>query len=181
MAAQSKQVYGIGAQFASASALYHAAEKVRDKGFEKWDVFSPFPIHGMDDAMGLSRSKVSMVSLVGGCCGLLTAFALQVYTSVELYPLIVHGKPYLSLPAFFPVMFELTILFTAFATLIGMFGFNMLPRLNHPIFNWEKFSAATNDGFFLVVEAVDPKFSETETRRMLEEIGGTHVTLIHES
>lgn len=177
-----RKVYGIAAEFESAAALFSAAEKARDAGFRRWDVHSPFPIHGMDRAMGMGKSWLSAIVLIGGIAGLLTAAALQFYPSVYEYPLVVHGKPvnFHTVPAFFPIIFELTVLFSAFATVFGLLILNQLPRWHHPIFNWDRFSKASDDGFFLVVEARDPQFSETKTRKFLEEIGGRHVTLVHD-
>lgn len=175
-------VYAIGAEYPSASALYEAAKRVRDAGFKRWDVHSPFPIHGMDDAMGLDKSWLSAPVLAGGITGLLTAAVLEFGPSSILYPLIVHGKPrnFWTVPAFFPIMFELTVLFSAFSAFFAVLLMNGLPRWNHPIFNWDRFTRATNDGFFLIIEARDPRFTELEARQILEESGGQHVTLIHE-
>jgi len=182
MSNEHQQVYGIAAEFPSAAALYHAAEKVRDEGFKRWDVHSPFPIHGMDKAMGLGKSWLSAVVLCGGATGFLTAVCLEFYAGLWGTPVIVHGKPisFYTVPAFFPVMFEMTVLFSAFACVGALLVMNLLPRWNHPIFNWDRFSKATDNGFFMVIEARDPKFSETRTRELLEEIGGQHVTLVHE-
>ena len=113
------KVFAIGAEFKSAAALFKAAEKIRDEGYKRWDVYSPFPIHGMDKAMGLGNSWVSTIVLAAGCTGLVVAFTLQAWTSAVHYPLIVQGKPYLSLPAFVPIMFELTVLFSAFGANIA--------------------------------------------------------------
>src|SRR5437588_280843 len=117
-------VYGMGAEYPSASALYEAAKRVRDAGFKRWD--------------------------------------------------------WRTVPAFFPIMFELTILFSAFSAFFAVLTMNGLPRWNHPVFNWRRFSRATNDGFFLIIEARDPRFTELEARELLEQSGGTHVTIIHE-
>ncbi len=174
------KIYGVGAEFSNAHDIFEAAQKVRDKGFRWWDVHSPFPIHGMDGAMGLGKSWVSALSLAGAATGLTVAFLLETIPSVLVYPMIVQGKPYFSLPAFVPVMFEWTVLFCAFATVFGMFAINFLPRLNHPVFNWDHFAKATDDGFFIVIEAVDPRFSERDTPKFLESIGGKNVTLIPE-
>ena len=176
------KVYGIGAEFGSAAELYEAAKKVRDAGFKRWDVYSPFPIHGMDEAMGLGKSWLSAVVLVGGITGLLTAALVEFGPSWGIYPLIVHGKPFnwRTVPAFFPIMFELTILFGAFSTFFAWQIMNGLPRWYHPMFNWERFSRVTNDGFFLVIEARDPRFTEMETRELLDETGGQHITVMHE-
>ncbi len=176
------RVYGIAAEYPSASALYEAAQQVRDAGYKRWDVFSPFPIHGMDHAMGLGKSWLSAVVLVGGITGLLTACVLEFGPSSYLFPLIVHGKPYnfWTVPAFFPIMFELTILFSAFAAFFAWQVMGFLPRWNHPMFNWNRFKRVTNDGFFLVIEARDPRFAETEVAALLERTGGENITVVHE-
>ena len=176
----SKLAFGVIAEFPSASALYEAAEKVRDQGFKFWDVHSPFPIHGMNNAMGLGKSPLGYIIFWGGFTGFLTAVLLE-YIPSSLYPLIVHGKPvnFFTVPAFFPIMFELTVLLSAFTAFFGVFVLNRLPRLHHPLFDHEPFMRVTNDAFFLVIESVDPKFSETDTREFLEGIGGTEVTLLY--
>jgi len=175
-------VYAIAAEYRSAAALYEAAKRVRDAGFKRWDVFSPFPIHGMDEAMGLGKSWLSAVVLVGGITGVLTALVLEWGPSWILYPLIVHGKPFTwrVVPAFFPIIFELTILFASFAAFFAWQIMNGLPRWNHPMFNWNRFARVTNDGFFLAIEARDPRFGEQETQTLLEQTGGEHITIIHE-
>ncbi len=177
-----RKVYGMGAEFSSPQALFEAAEKIRDAGFKRWDVHSPFPIHGMDAAMGLGKSWLSGVVLFGGITGLGTAVALTMYPSLLEYRTVVHGKPtdFFTIPAFFPIMFELTILLSAFACIGALLVFNQLPKWYHPVFNWERFKKASDDGFFLVIEARDPKFSEANTRSLLGEIGGENVTLIHD-
>ena len=176
------KVYAMAAEYSSAPALYEAAKQVRDAGFKRWDVFSPFPIHGMDKAMGLGKSWLRAVSLAGGISGLLTAMILEWGPSWGLYRLVVHGKPYdwRVVPAFFPIMFELTILFTAFATFFAVLLMNGLPRWNHAMFNWERFKRVTNDGFFLAIEARDPRFTEIEARELLEKTGGQHITIVHD-
>lgn len=189
------RLYGLGARFESARELYQAARVLRDRGFRRWDAYSPFPIHGMPEAMGLGKSWNSAFTLTGGILGLAFAFLGQVAASVPrpawlhsvtsgkllhlFYPLVLQGKPYLSLPAFVPVMFETTVLYAALATVVGVLVLNLLPRAYRPVFHWELFCRkATDDGFFLVIEASDPLFSEEETRRLLEELGGQDVTPI---
>ncbi len=164
------KIYGIAGEFPSAAALFEAAEKMRDHGFKRWDVFSPFPIHGMDDAMGLGKSMVSYIVLASGLTGAATALILEIGSSVYLYPLIVQGKPvnWTTIPAFFPVIFELTVLFSSFGAVFGMLALNLLPRWNHPMFNWGRFAKVTDDGFFVAVEASDSRFSEKETARVPE-------------
>ncbi len=177
-----RRLYAMGAEVKSAAALFSAAEKTRDAGFKRWDVFSPFPIHGMDDAMGLGKSVVSYIVLFSGLTGTATALLLELGSALYLYPLVVQGKPtnIFTLPAFFPVIFELTVLFSAFGALFGMLAMNLLPRWNHPLFNWDRFARATNDGFFLVVEASDAKFSEKGTREFLEGLGATNISLVYD-
>src|SRR2546430_1516487 len=176
------KVYAMAAEYPSAAALYEAAKHVRDAGFRRWDVYSPFPIHGMDAAMGLGKSWLSGWVLFGGVSGLLTAALIEFGPSSILYPLDVHGKPtnFFTVPAFFPIMFELTVLFGAFAAFFAVLIMNGLPRWYHPMFNWERFSRVTNDGFFLAIEARDPRFSEAGVHQLLEETGGQHITIVHE-
>ena len=173
-------LHGLGAEFPSAAALLHAAEKIHGLGFRRWDVYSPFPVHGMDHAMGFKRSRVSLFSLLGGITGLSTAFALIYYTSAINYPLIVQGKPYFALEPSLPIFFELTILLTAFGTVLGLLFLTLLPRLHHPVFNWDRFKKATDDGFFLVLEAADPRFQPDASRKLLAEIGGSHISEIYQ-
>ncbi len=173
----SNELFGYVAEFSSAADLYHAAEKVRDAGFRRWDVHTPYPVHGMDHAMGLGKSWLSALVLGGGISGSLTALLLQFFTQVSLYPTVVQSKPtnLFTIPAFFPVTFELTILLSAFATVGGLFTIIALPRWNHPLFNSPLFSKFSNDGFLLVIEARDPKFHGEKTRELLSEIGAGQI------
>ncbi len=180
MSTTRKLVYGYLAECASASALYKAAEKTRDAGFRKWDCYSPYPIHGLDGAMGLKRSILPKFVFFGGLTGLITAFTLAYTTQVYLYPTVVQGKPanIFTIPAFIPIMFELTVLFSGFTVLFGLLALIKLPRLNHPLFESRQFHRATDDAFFVAIEARDPKFSPEGTREFLESIGGSSIELI---
>ena len=177
-----RKLYAMGAEFPTAAALFHAAEETRDHGFKRWDVFSPFPIHGMDDAMGLGKSVVSFIVLACGLTGTATALLLELGSALYLYPLVVQGKPttFTTIPAFFPVIFELTVLFSAFGAVFGMLAMNLLPRWHHPLFNWDRFGKVTDDSFFLVVEASDARFSEKDTQDFLQQVGGTNITLVYD-
>ncbi len=181
-AEEPQRVFGIAAECGSAAELYHLAEKCRDYGFKKWDVHTAFPVHGMDEAMGLGRSKVSLIALSAALTGTVTALVLEFYPSIWEYPLIVHGKPitWHTVPAFFPIIFELTVLFCAFGAVFGMLALNRLPRWNHPLFNWERFARFSDDAFIVCIEADDPKFQETRTREFLESAGAKNITLIYE-
>ncbi len=182
MSTTRKRVYGYLAEFSNASTLYRAAEKVRDAGYRKWDCYSPYPIHGLDAAMGMKRSILPWFVFFGGLAGCATAFALAYTTQVVIYPTVVQAKPanLFTIPAFFPVMFELTILFSGFTVLFGLLGLIQLPRLNHPLFASRQFHRATDDAFFIAIEARDPQFSPEKTRELLAGIGGDNIELVEE-
>jgi hypothetical protein len=177
-----KRVYGYLAEFRNASALYKAAEKVRDAGFKKWDCYSPYPIHGLDGAMGMKRSILPWFVFFGGMTGTATAFTLAYSTQVVIYPTVVQGKPanIFTIPAYFPIMFELTVLFSGFTVLFGLLALMKLPRLNHPVFASKQIHRATDDGFFIAIEARDPNFSTAATRELLEAAGGANIELVEE-
>jgi len=175
-----KKNYGIVAAFDSTPALYHACEQVRDAGYSRWDSLTSFPIHGLDAAMGLRRSKVPRFSLAGGITGFCTGMSLIWWTGAYEYPLVVGGKPYFSPMFAFPISYELTILFTAFATIIGMFILNKLPMHYHPVLKAPGFVRAMDDRFYIVIEAADPKFNAAQTRALLEKAGGKDIVEIEE-
>ena len=179
MSANSK-AYGIIAEYDTPADLMHAAEKIRDAGFRKWDVFSPFPVHGMDDAMGLKNSPVGWFGFCGGVCGYATGMLLIWFCNALDYPIMIGGKPMFSPFAAFPPSYELTILFTAFGSIGGMMFLNKLPRLNHPLLKHARFEKATHDKFFLVIETADPKYSEAQTRKLLETTSSTHIEMVEE-
>jgi hypothetical protein len=172
--------YGIIAEYETPAAIMRAAEKVRDAGFRKWDVFTPFPIHGMDHAMGLKNSKVGWFGFCGGVCGYTTGMLLIWFCNAFDYPLIVGGKPMFSPFSAFPPSYELTILFTAFGSIGGMMFLNKLPRLHHPLLKHGRFAQATHDKYFLVIETDDVKYSEAETRKLLEATGSKHIEMVEE-
>ena len=182
MSTTRKRVYGYLAEFKSASALYKAAEEIRDAGFRKWDCYTPYPVHGLDTAMGMKRSILPWFVFFGGVTGCATAFALAYSTQVLIYPTVVQAKPtnIFTIPAFFPIMFELTILFSGFTVLFGLLGLIQLPRLNHPLFASKQFHRATDDGFFIAIEARDAKFGSDSTRSLLAKIGGENIELVEE-
>ena len=170
------QPYGLIATFETTGALMHAAEQVRDAGYKSWDCITPFPVHGLDRAMGVRRSKVPRISLAGGITGFCTGMSMIWWMNSHDYPLIVGGKPYFSPMFAFPVSYELTILFTAFATIIGMFILNGLPMHYHPVKKYDKFHRGMNDQFFIVIEARDPRFNSATTKALLEKVGGAEIT-----
>ena len=174
------QLYGLLTEFESPSLLMEATEKVRDEGFRNWDVHTPFPVHGMDDAMGIRGTQLPFIVLVCGLTGLGLATLMQWWMNAVDYPFIISGKPLFGLPANIPVMFELTVLLSAFGAFFGMWALNDMPKLYHPLFTNERFRRATQDRFFIVVEADDPKFDAAATPEFLAGLGGTAVETIAE-
>jgi hypothetical protein len=172
--------YGILAEFDSTAAALHAAEKVRDAGFRRWDVFTPFPVHGMDRAMGLKNSKVGWFSFLGGVTGYTSGMLMIWYMNAFDYAIPVGGKPMFSPFYAFPPSYELTILLGSFGAILGMLFLNRLPRLHHPLLKHRRFARVTHDGFFIVIEASDPKYSEVDARKLLESAGGRHVEVVEE-
>lgn len=173
--------YALLAEFNTPGDAIRAAEQVRDAGYRKWDVHTPFAVHGMDAAMGLKNSKVGWFSFFGGVTGFTTGMLMIWYMNGFDYKIVVGGKPLFSPLYAFPVSYELTILFASFATLFGMFGLNRLPRLHHPLLRNRRFAGATHDKFILVIETADPKYSETETRKLLESSGSKHIEMVEEA
>ena len=170
--------YGLIAEFDSPAALMDAAKRVRDEGYRRWDVFTPFPIHGMEKVMGYGNSLVGWFALAFGGGAFLSVVGLIWFANAFDYPLIVGGKPMFSPPMTFVPAYILLIMGGAIGALVGMFATNQLPRWHHPLFKHERFSLATRDKFFLVIGANDPKFSETETRKLLEAVGGAHIEIV---
>jgi hypothetical protein len=158
----------------------HAAEKLRDAGYQKFDAHTPFPVHGMDAAMGLPDSKLGWIVLCGGLTGVTVGVSMIYWMNGVDYPIIIGGKPGFTLPASIPIMFELTILLSAFSAVFGMFHLNRLPRHHHPIFESDRFRAATDDKFFVSVEADDAKFDLKKTRTLLEATHADAIELIEE-
>ena len=179
MRAQTK-IHGMIAEFDGPEELLHAAEALRDGGFTRFDCHSPFPIHGMDEAMGEKRSPLGWIVGIMGLFGGGGALLLQWWTSAVDYPLVISGKPFFSLPAFIPVTFELTILLAAFGAVFGMFALNRLPRLFHPVFFSDRFGKVTDDGFFASIEADDPQFDTEKTREFFQSHGATYTEVLTE-
>jgi len=176
----STTTFGLMAEFETPADVMHAAAKVRDAGFRRWDVFTPFPVHGMDKAMGLKNSKVGWFSFIGGAIGYTTGMLMIWFLNAIDYPILIGGKPMFSPFAAFPPSYELTILLGAFGAIGGMLFLNRLPRLHHPLLKNRRFALATHDRYFVVIETADPKFNEVETRKMLEAAGSKRIELVEE-
>jgi len=178
MAETTTTAQGILAQFETPKEIYHACEHVRDAGFQDWDAHTPFPVHGLEKAMGAPRSKVGFIVAVCAVTGMSIALLMQWWMSAVDYPVVIAGKPYASWPAFVPVTFELTVLFSAFGAVLGMLAINQLPKHYHWVFLSDRFAAASDDKFFVSIEASDAKFDAEETVSFLRSIGASHVELV---
>lgn len=174
------RVYGIMAEFADPTAIIHAAEKVRDAGYTRWDVYSPFPVHGMDQAMGVRRTVLPLAVAVAGLGMAGLGFFFQWGVSAELYPMVTQGKPFGGWQPFIPITFEFGVLGTAFTSLIGMLALNALPRFYHPLLKKDRFLGVSDDRFVVCIEARDEKFEPKATRKLLESAGATSVELVEE-
>lgn len=165
-------LYGYLIEFDNVDDLMQGAERVRDAGFTRWDSHTPFVVHGLDQAMGVKPTVLPWFVLLGGALGLGGGLGLQWWTNAVDYPFVISGKPLFSLPANIPVAFETTILVAAIAALVGMLTLNGLPRHHHPLFGSERFKKATDDRFFISIEAEDPLFDPEETKTFLEGLDG---------
>lgn len=173
-------LWGLVAEFETPDALREACSKVREAGYRRFDAHTPFPVHGLDAAMGIRQTKLPWFVLGAGLTGCSGGILMQWWMNAVDYPLNISGKPFWSLPANIPVAFELTILFSALTTFGLMLVFNGLPRWSHPLFRNESFRRATNDRFFLSIEAADPRFDVEKTEALLREAGGRNVEWIRD-
>ena len=170
--------FGLLAEYDSPGALFHACEKVRDAGYKQWDAHSPFPVHGIEKAMGIGRSRLPYVTLLFGLTGVIGGMTLQLWANGIAYPMIISGKPFFNWQPYVPITFECGILLAALSTVFGMFAFNKLPMHFHPLFGAKGFEQVTDDKFFISVEAWDPKFDAAATERLLASTGATRVQLV---
>ena len=169
------QPYGLIATFDTAAGVYHAAEKVRDAGYKNWDCITPFPVHGLDRAMGVKRSLVPVFALAGGVGGFFVAMGMVFFTGAIDYKLIVGGRPFFSPIPATPVAVELGILCSAIGAVVGMCVLCGFPRLYHPVLKSDRIVSALDDKFLIVIEARDPKFNFAYTKALLEKVGGLDV------
>jgi len=176
----SAKVYGLMAEFDSPGAVLRAAEQVRNAGYRRWDVFTPFPIHGLDKVMGYKNSLVGWVSLALGAGAFLSVVGLIWYANDFDYPIMVGGKPLFSAPMTFVPSYILMIMGSAIGALIGMLGINQLPRLHHPLLAKKRFEMVSRDKFVIVIGANDQKFSATDTRQLLEAAGAGIVEIVED-
>ena len=175
-----KRIYGLLAEFKGPKDLLHAAEAIKNDGYINFDCHTPFPVHGLDDAMGLSRSIIGYIVGIGCVIGAIAGLGLQWWSSTIEYPIIISGKPFFSWQAYMIITFVLMVLGGAFSALIGMFHLNRIPTFHHPLFNSENFEKATDDGFFISIESKDPYFQLDDTKEFLKSLGGNNIEEILE-
>ena len=163
-------IYGLMAEFDTPEELVEATQRAYQAGYRKMDAYTPFPVEGLSEALGMHHTWLSAVILLGGIIGAVGGYAMQYYATVISYPMNIGGRPYHSWPAYIPITFELTILTAAFFAVLGMFALNELPQPYHPVFNVPNFEQASRHRFFLSIESADPYFDREKTRRFLERL-----------
>jgi hypothetical protein len=161
-------IYGLMAEFETPTELVHAAKGAYAAGYRKMDAYTPYPLEEAAEAIGAHHNRVSLIVLIGAMLGMCGGYSLQYWVSAVTYPINVGGKPFHSWPAFIPVTFECAVLGAGIAAVFGMLALNGLPQPYHPVFNAPNFVRASKDGFFLCIEAQDPRFSLSDTRKLLE-------------
>jgi mono/diheme cytochrome c family protein len=178
--AREAPLHGLLAEYETPDALIKASERVRNAGFRDWDTFSPFPVHGIDGAMGVKPTVLPWLVLAGGMAGCTLAVGFQWWANGVNYPFLISGKPFWSLPANIPITFELTVLFASLTAVFGMLGLNKLPHPAHPLDLKKRFDRSTSDRFFVLIQASDPVFDEKDTRSLLEGTGAVAVEAVPE-
>jgi hypothetical protein len=168
-------LYGLMAEFDTPERMLVAAAKVRDAGYRQTDAFSPFPVHGVIDALGLRRTRLTAVILAGGTTGACVGFLLQYWIACGTNPWVISGKPFFSWPNWIPVIFECMVLFGAFTAFLAMLARNGLPRPYHPVFSAPRIELASSDKFFILVQSADPQFDTDKTRGFLKQTGADRV------
>ena len=172
------KVYGVIGEFAEPEELVEAGRRIRGMGYTKIDAMTPFPVHGIDEAIGVPYSKIGWIAICGAIAGIVTAQVLIYYVGKINYPLIIGGKPLFDFTYSIPPTFELAILFTAITTFLCTWGLSGLPRLYHPSMNYRSAHRASDDRFLLVVEANDPKFDAQKTAQDMRSVGANDVEVV---
>jgi hypothetical protein len=171
-------IYGVLGQFDSAEDLLEAAHKTREAGYRRTDAYAPFPVHGLANALGATRTRLPLIVLLGGITGGVLGYLMQYYMTHVSYPMNVGGRPTDAWQSFVPVTFEMTILGAALSAVLGMLALNGLPRPYHPLFSVPEFSLASQNRFFLCIEATDPQFDLAEVSEFLGRVGSTHISIV---
>jgi Protein of unknown function (DUF3341) len=173
--ARSANVGMVAGWFATPADLYHACEHFRDQGYRDFDAYTPFPVHGLERAMGLKPSRLPWIVLTMGTIGLISAFGMQWWMGGVDYVLNISGKPPFAFQSSVPIGFELTVLLSSFGAFFGLWALNKLPMPFHPVMQHPSFHKASDDRFFLAIEATDPKFDAAKVKAALEKLGAHEV------
>jgi hypothetical protein len=163
--------WGLVGYFQQPADIYKACETLRDAGYRKFDAYTPFPVHGLEIAMGLKPSRLPWIVLACAITGFSSALLMMIYMNVWDYPLVIGGKPFMTIPSYVPITFELTILFSAFGAFFGQWGLNLLPKYFDPVMQHPSFDRVTDDRFFISVSSTDPNYDLAKTRALLEGLG----------
>ena len=177
-AAGANRIYGIMAAFDSPEEVLGAARSSYEQGYRMMEAYTPFPVEGLAEALGYERNRVPEVVLTGGLVGGLLGFFMQWFSAVVNYPINVGGRPLNSWPAFIPITFEMTVLGAALSAVVGVLAMNGLPRPHHPVFGVPEFALASNDRFFLSIQARDPLFDLDATHRMLSDFHPKAISIV---
>jgi len=177
---EQNKLHGILAEFRNPKELVDAAKEVNQSGYKNYDAYTPFPIHGLDKAMSLKQSKVGWIVLLHGLIGFFGALTLMIWVMGYEYPLNISGKPFINIPIYVPITFELTVLLSAFGATFGMLFLNGLPRLHNPLFNVDRFDKASDDGFFICIEAEDALFAEDKVKKLFRDAGAANIDEVYE-
>ena len=169
-------LYGVMAEFEQPDQLLAAARRAYEQGYRKMDAYTPFPVEKLAEELGSHGTAVPAIVLTGGIIGGLGGYFMEWFATVIDYPINVGGRPLHSWPAYIPITFELTVLTASLCALVGMLALNRLPEPYHPVFNAPGFEHASQDRFFLCIEASDPKFERKAAREFLEGLGPVKVT-----
>lgn len=180
MSAEQKRFWGVVAEFDSTHAIYEAARRATAAGYRRVDAHTPFPVHGLQDALKQPSSHLGWFVVIGGAIGILGAQWMMWWMNAVDYPIVVSGKPPYAWPSTIPITFELMVLLSSITAVVAMLGLNRLPRLHHPIFRHPTFHRVSDDRFFLSIEAVDAQFDRAKTVAFLQELGGRHVELVED-
>jgi hypothetical protein len=177
---ETPELVGVLGEFDNVDKVVRAAQMVRRAGFTRWDVHTPFPIHGIDYAMGIKPTILPWIVLCMGLFGLAGGILLQWYVNAYDYQFVISGKPFWSLPANIPVAFECTILCSAYTAVFGMLALNKLPMLYNPLFKIDRFRRVTQDRFFVAIDASDPRFDERRVTEFLNKLGALAVERVED-
>ena len=169
----SAETWGMIARYEDPHGIYHAAEEIRDAGYKDWDACVPFPVHGLDEAMGIKPSKLPWFVLAAGITGGVSAMGFMVWSSAYDYALNIGGKPTASIPAYIPITFEFTVLLSCLTVFTMLWVLCRLPQLFYVPFKSKAFARCTDDKFFIVIEAKDARYDSEKTRALLEKTGAT--------